>query len=435
MSKQKSARSIALNTLLESEKGRHYATELLNMEFSRTALDARDSALTTQLVYGTIRMRGAIDWMISRFSNRPLEKIETTTLMCLRLAVYQLFYLDKIPEHAAVNESVNLARARANPGAAMFVNAVLRRFLAEKDNLEFPKKDEDPVQHISVIHSHPQFLVERWIKHFGIEQTEDICRINNIPAPLFVRTNTLKLSRDELVERLKDEGVEAQPVEGIPVALRLRGCSAPSALRSFRRGLFYVQDISAMKVVHKLKPRQNDKVLDMCAAPGGKTTYIAQQMQKHGTIVACDSDEIKVERMKDNLRRLGITNVTVVICDAIELPERYSKGSFDRVLVDAPCSNTGVLRRRVEARWRLREEDFERLPNFQRKLLEVGSRMVKKEGVLIYSTCSIDRAENEEVAKYFLSEHEGFRLNFEETFFPEENGGDGGYIARFVRSA
>ena len=190
-----------------------------------------------------------------------------------------------------------------------------------------------------------------------------------------------------------------------------------------------------MKVVHRLKPGQNDNVLDICAAPGGKTTYIAQQMQKHGTIVACDSDPVKIERMEDNLRRLGIPNVTVVICDAIELPERYSEGSFDRVLIDAPCSNTGVLRRRVEARWRLREEDFERLPRLQRKLLDVGSRMVKKEGVLIYSTCSIDPAENEEVVKAFVSEHEGFRLNFEETCFPEENGGDGGYIARFVRSA
>ncbi len=165
MSKQKSARSIALNILLESEKGRHYATELLDREFSGTALDARDTALTTQLVYGIIRMRGAIDWMISRFSNRRLEKVEITTLMCLRLAVYQLFYLDKIPEYAAVNESVNLARVRANPGAAMFVNAVLRKFIAERDNLKFPEKDEDPVQHISVVHSHPQFLVERGQRH------------------------------------------------------------------------------------------------------------------------------------------------------------------------------------------------------------------------------------------------------------------------------
>ncbi len=435
MTVSRSARAIALDILLESSKRRHYAADLLDARLSEVAPDARDAALATQLVYGTIRMQGTLDWIISVFSDRAVAKVTPAALMCLRLAIFQLYYLERIPEYAAVNESVKLAKARENPGAGMFVNAVLRRFLAGKDDLMFPEKDKDPVQYISVVHSHPKFLVERWVKSFGIEQTEDVCRIDNIPPPLFVRANTLKVSRDELIERLKGEGVVAEPVEENPFGLRLGDCPVPPALPSFREGLFYVQDVSAMKVMRCLKPQQHENVLDICAAPGGKTTFIAQQMQKHGSIVACDSDPARTAKIEENLRRLGISNVTVVTCDAVELAARYPGSPFDRVLLDAPCSNTGVLRRRVEARWRLSEDDFERLARLQRQLLDAAARMVKADGVLVYSTCSIDPAENQEVSQAFLSNHKSFRMNFEETYFPREEGGDGGYIARFVRRA
>jgi 16S rRNA (cytosine967-C5)-methyltransferase len=431
----RSARAIALDILLESSKGRHYAADLLDARLSKAVPEVRDAALATQLVYGTIRMQGALDWMISAFSDRAVEKISPVVLLCLRLASFQLYYLERIPEYAAVNESVELAKTRENPGAGMFVNAVLRNFLAGRKGLRFPEKERDPVRHISVVHSHPQFLVERWVKSLGVQKTEEVCRIDNIPPPLFVRANTLKVSRDELIERLKGEGVAAEAVEGNPFGLCLGDCPFPSALPSFREGLFYVQDISAVKVIRCLRPQQDENVLDMCAAPGGKTTFIAQQMQKHGSIVACDSDPARAAKIEDNLRRLGISNVTVVVCDAHELPQKYPGSPFNRVLLDAPCSNTGVLRRRVEARWRLREDDFERLPRLQSKLLDAAAGMVKEGGVLVYSTCSIDPAENEEVSKAFLRGHKGFRMNFEETYFPVENGGDGGYVARFVRSA
>lgn len=421
--------------LLASARHRRNATELLDKKLSETAPDVRDAALTTQIVYGTVRMQGALDWIVSQFSDRPVEKIGLKALMCLRIALYQLFYLDRIPDYAAVNESVRLAKTGRNPGVAAFVNAVLRKYIAGRDSLKFPAKEDDPAAYISTVHSHPRYLVERWINIFGIERTEEICRVNNIPAPLFVRTNTLKISRDDLIKRLENEGVSTQTVDGSPLALRLDDYPAPAALPSFRDGLFYVQDVSAMRAVYCLKPQQNEHVLDICAGPGGKTTFIAQQMQKHGSLVAVDSDPVKTVMIEQNLSRLGIPGVSVIRTDATKLYEEHPDWSFDRILVDVPCSNTGVLRRRVEARWRLTPEDFDRLAAIQMCLLDSAAKMLKKKGVLVYSTCSIDPAENEQVASAFLADHEELKMNLEENTLPVEGGADGGYIARFVRSS
>jgi 16S rRNA (cytosine967-C5)-methyltransferase len=433
MAKKFTVRSIALDVLLETETGVLHATDLLDRKMSQSRLEQRDAALVTQLVYGTIRMRGALDWFIARLSSRSLDKISPVALMSIRLALYQIIYLDRIPDYAALNEAVELVKKKENPGAGKFVNAVLRNYLAQKDVLVLPSAQSDLVQYLSTTYSHPKFLVERWIANFGAQKAEDICRINNIPAPLFIRANALRTTRDELAQRLKQEGAQVETVEGFPLALRLTDCHAPSSLPSFRQGLFYVQDVSTMRVVHCLKPQQNETILDMCAAPGGKTTFIAEQMQKRGKVVACDSDASKIKRIHENLSRLGISNVTVVNCDARELPHKYPEGSFDRVLLDAPCSNTGVFRRRVEARWRLKPEDFEKLPVLQYGLLEVAAKMVRKDGVIIYSTCSIDPVENQKIIKGFISQYPSFNMNLEEAFFPVENSGDGGYLARFIR--
>lgn len=435
MPKNTSARKLALDILLEVERGIRRATDILDDKLSKIRLEPRDTALVTQLVYGTIRMQGSLDWIICKISSRSLHKISPVALMSIRLALYQLIYLDKIPEYAALNESVEITKKKEGFSASKFVNAVLRKYLAQKESIIFPSREENMSLYLSIKYSHPQFLVERWIDGYGAEKTEDICRINNIPAPLFIRANALRKTRDELIHRLKQEGVHAEPVEGFPVALRMIDCHAPASLPSFREGLFYIQDISTMKVVHHLKPQQNENILDMCAAPGGKTTFIAEQMQKRGKVVACDSDPSKAKRIHENLSRLGISNVEVVVCDARELPKKYSAGSFDRVLLDAPCSNTGVFRRRVEARWRLKPDDFAKLPELQYKLLEAAAKMVKKDGVVVYSTCSIDLAENQEITKRFITEHSSFRLNLEESYLPVENGSDGGYIARFIRTA
>ena len=433
MAKKTSARSVALEILIETASGAARATDLLDDRLSRIRFEPRDAALVSQLVYGTIRMQRALDWITEKISSRSLENISRVALMSIRLALYQLIYLDKIPEYAALNEAVELAKKKESIGAGKFVNAVLRKYLSQKESFVFPPKEENIALHLSIKFSHPQFIVERWIADYGSEKTEDICRINNIPAPLFIRANALRITRDELAQRLKEEGVQPEFVEGFPVALHLTDCHSPASLPSFREGLFYIQDISTMRVVHHLKPQQSETILDMCAAPGGKTTFIAEQMQKRGRIVACDSDPSKAKRIHENLSRLGIANVEVVICDARELSQKHLEGSFDRVLLDAPCSNTGVFRRRVEARWRLKPDDFEKLPKLQYELLEVAAKMVKKDGILVYSTCSIDPVENQEITKRFTAEHPSFRVNLEESFLPVEDGGDGGYIARLVR--
>lgn len=433
MPKNSSVRNLALEILLEVEQGISHATDILDNRLKKNQLEARDNALVTQLVYGTIRMRYSLDWIISKISNRSLEKISPVVLMSIRLALFQIIYLDKIPEYAALSESVELVKRKVSRGAGNFVNAVLRKYIAQRNEINFPSKEENIVQHLSVKYSHPQFLIERLIAQYDKQKAEEICRTNNIPAPVFIRINGLKTNRDELIHRLKLEGVKAEPVVGSSVALRLTDCHAPASLPSFREGLFYIQDISTMRIVHHLKPQQNETILDMCAAPGGKTTFIAEKMQKHGKVIACDSDPSKAKRIRENISRLGITNVEIVICDARNLPDKYPAGSFDRVLLDAPCSNTGVLRRRVEARWRLKPDDFKKLPELQYELLQVAAKMVKKEGVIVYSTCSIDHVENQEIAKRFIKEYNSFRMNLEESYLPVENGGDGGYIARFVK--
>jgi 16S rRNA (cytosine967-C5)-methyltransferase len=410
-----------------------YVTELLGNTLAGSHTDAREAALATELVYGVVRMRGTLDWVISLLSDRPVPDITPRALMCIRIGLYQLMYLDRIPRYAAVNESVKLAGMSSKRGQSAFVNAVLRGYLKNRSEITFPDRTADAVRYMSVLHSHPGFLVKRWIDHLGVETTEEVCRVDNLPAPLFVRTNALKTTRNELVERLAEEGVTAEPVAEHALALRLLNCPSPSSLRSFREGLFYIQDLSAMKVVSHLKPQPNEKVLDMCAAPGGKVTFIAEQMQKHGEIVACDADPGRTVRIHENLQRLGIPNVTVISCDMTEVPNRFPEEHFDRVLVDAPCTNTGVLRRRVEARWRLTEDDFMRLPELQIGLLRTAARMTRSGGVLVYSTCSIERDENESVVETFLSEQDGFRLSFEESYLPVEGGGDGGYVAKLAR--
>ena len=405
----------------------------LHKRLAAAAFSPADRALITQLVYGTTRRRLTLDWLIERTSDRPLEKLDPALRLILHVALYQVLFMDKVPDYAAVNEAVEAAKRRLHAGAAKFVNAVLRAVLRIRTKLPWPPADKDLVEHLAVVHSHPRWLVRRWLEHFGRETTAEICAADNLPPAITLRVNRLRLSRDELIQHLAGEGIEAKAVGGDQAAVRIRTPGALDALETFARGEFYVQDVTAMSVARLLDPQPGQRVLDLCAAPGGKATHCAELMDDTGRVVACDLDEKRLELLAANVARLGLTCIEPARCDARHVPGLLPTASFDRVLLDVPCSNTGVLRRRAEARWRISQNDLAALSARQGELLDAAAPMLKPGAVLVYSTCSIEPEENGRAVRAFLSRHGEFALEGETTLLPDAAGADGGYMARLAR--
>jgi 16S rRNA (cytosine967-C5)-methyltransferase len=428
------ARELAFHVLSEMSRSGHKkdrpsATELLSHAIETSDLSRHDEALATELVYSAVRRRLTLDWVIEKFSGVEIKRIEPTLRQILRLGVLQLLYIRSVPEYAAVNESVQLARSVLNKKAAGFANAVLRKVPSDASAIPFPPREEDLVAHLSIAHSHPAWLIRRWVDRFGENAAESICVANNTPPPITGRVNTLKTTRDELAAKLAEEGVEAVPLEQEQMLEIVNSPKRISQLVSFQEGLFYLQDVSATIPARMLASRPGQMVLDLCSAPGGKATHVAELMGNRGLIVACDIDAGKMALLRDNIQRLGTTIVRPLLAQGTQI-ESVLKPEFDHVLIDAPCSNTGVLRRRVEARWRLNERDLKAIQQLQLRLLLSGCRVLKKGGLLVYSTCSIEREENENVVRAFLKGATDFVLLEERNLFPEEKAGDGGYVAR-----
>jgi 16S rRNA (cytosine967-C5)-methyltransferase len=412
-----------------------FADAILHERLTEADFSHADRAFATELVYGVIRRRLTLDWVIERFANRPLEKLDAALRLILHVALYQLLFMNSVPDYAAVNEAVEAAKRRLHAGAATFANGLLRAVLRARSTLPYPPRSDDLVEHLAVVHSHPRWLVQRWINHLGPERTEAVCAVDNQPPPIVLRANRLKLSRDELIDRLRAEGVDAQALEQDDAAVRIAPPPrALDALEAYARGEFYVQDLTPMRVTRLLDPKPGERVLDLCAAPGGKTSHCAEIMDDSGRVVACDLNEKRLRLLEENMARLAITCVEIARCDARHLPDLIPPGSFDRVLLDVPCSNTGVLRRRVEARWRLKENDIASLADRQAELLEAAAPMPKPGGVLVYSTCSIEPEENDQLIRRFLSRHGDFTLDAETLVLPSAGGGDGGYMARMSRT-
>ncbi len=431
-----SARGLALDVLFlsrrEGVKGRRSVTEILSEALGEIHPPGRQEALTTELVYSAVRRRLTLDWIIEKFSGVPLERIEPLLLDILRLGVLQLVYMESVPDYAAVNESVRLARVTSRRKAAGFVNSVLRKVAARRADIPFPRREEGVIEHLSIVHSHPEWLVRRWVGQLGEETAESVCAADNIPPPITARVNILRTSREELLEKLAEDGVEAVALEQEQM-IEIVSCRRRiSRLRSFREGLFYLQDVSATIPTRMLAPGAGERVLDLCSAPGGKATHIAELMGNRGLVVACDIDGEKMPLLWENIERLGTRIVQPLVAQGTKI-DSVLKPDFDRVLIDAPCSNTGVLRRRVEARWRLKERQLKELKTSQRRLLLSGCRVLKEGGVLVYSTCSIEPEENQEVIQRFLDERRDFELTEEKALLPRAGGGDGGYAARLVK--
>lgn len=415
---QANPRRLAFEILLRIDKERSYADILLDQALSRDDLHGPDRGLLTELVYGVLRRQGTLDHVISQFSTTKLAKLERAVLILLRLGLYQELFLDRVPVSAAVNETVKLAKV-ATPRAAGFVNAVLRQADRERTGIRYPERDKEPARFLAARYSHPEWLAQRWIGQLGTDEAEQLAEAMSAPPPLTLRANTLKISREELVARLKTAGIAATATDHAPDGIRLGIAAAPSRLPGFQEGLFTVQDESSQLAALLLDPKRGESVFDLCAAPGGKATYLAQLMGNEGHVLAGDLGERKLRLILATAARLGISIVETVAVDASKpLGEALLEG-FDRVLVDAPCSGLGVLRRHPEGKWWKRPEDVSVLALTQKAILENGANCLKNGGVLLYATCSTSPEENENVIDEFISRRTDFVLEDLREVFPK----------------
>jgi 16S rRNA (cytosine967-C5)-methyltransferase len=413
-----------------------YVETLLEQELARTTLSRLDRALCQELVYGVVRRQLTLDWLIARKTGGREQ--ERGAQMLLRLGLYQIFWLERIPAHAAVYETVELAKRTGLGAKAGFLNAVLRGCLRERERiarqLEALKKEE-PVTG----YSHPAWLVERWQARWGAEKTAKLMEWNNAPPPTFARLNGLKTDAARLTERWKEHGIGFAAREwdwtGGDWLAELQTHPSLAEWEDFQRGFFYVQDPSTLLAVHELNPQPGENILDVCAAPGGKTACLAQRMENRGHILARDIQPQRLRRLRENCERLGVTCVEIAEGDIASALRADSPSAgtgvllYDRILLDAPCSNSGVLRRRVDLRWRIRAEELVRLRGEQAALLREAAVQLKPGGLLVYSTCSLEAEENETVTRDFLAEHANFTLESERQLLPFRDQVDGAYVA------
>jgi 16S rRNA (cytosine967-C5)-methyltransferase len=425
-------RQIAVQVLINRLQQEEYTENLLDRELSKSPLSPVDRGLCQELVYGIVRWQATLDWLISRKTAGRAQKANLQIL--LQLGLYQMFWLDRIPNHAAVHETVEIAKQVGFEPQSGFVNAVLRGYLREREETERVLEDLK-IQHPALGYSHPEWLYQRWLARWGAEKTAGLMEWNNIAPKTYARVNTLKTDASRLTAQWQAEGVKFIPrswdwmEDGL--VFELESHPPLAVLRSFKDGFFYIQDPSTLLAVHELDAKPDHTVLDLCSAPGGKTTLIAQQMQNRGRIIAQDISEDRLALVKENSVRLGVTCASTSIAPNAIIPNPSQR--FDRVLVDAPCSNTGVMRRRVDLRWRIQPEEIERLRATQLELLRRAAPRLRPNGTLVYSTCSLEPEENDGVIKEFLAEFPDFRLSHEREILPFVEGTDGAYVARLNR--
>lgn len=430
----RSARSVALSVLVESVTSEEGVDVLLDRSLASCSFDSRDRGLAVELTYGVLRRLGTIDWRLEPVLDKPLPRLPVIVQMLLRLGAYQILFLDRIPQSAAVNESVQLARMNARALGrdwSGFVNAVLRA-LIRRPAQPWPSAATDAAKALAVRYSVPEWLSRRWLDRLGAATAEAACEGASSIPPVTLRVNRLKISREEYLARLQQAGLAAEPTSVSPVGIILReGGSIPS-LPGFEEGLFYVEDEAAQLVPPLLDPRPEDVILDACAAPGGKATHIAELTQDRGTIYAIDRKGGRLDLVRSNCARLGIKSVVPIIGDvrkpsgwsrAVETSAQGTTGGrplFDRILVDAPCSGLGVLRRHPEAKWRKDSAAFARHHGLQLEILESVAPRLRAGGVLVYSTCSTEPEENESVIEEFCCAHAEFRRESVAPWLPSE---------------
>ncbi len=395
-------RSSAVRALIEilSEQARpKHAIDTLSQH-----LDRRDRSFVMEIVYGVLRFRDTLDWILSHFLKNP-AKAGTFTQNNLRAALYQLYFM-RVPDWAVVSESVEIEKSASGHGKPSLVNAVLRNILRQRERFEPPFALDDPLSNITVNTSHPKWLVKRWIRRYGEDGALRLAEANNRIPQMTIRTNTLRTTRQDLLTLLAAHEVESVPTEFSPDGITLKHIRSHTEL-DFAHGLFAVQDEASQLISYLLDPKPHEKVLDACAAPGGKTTHMAQLMQDSGEITAVEKDDKRIRLLRDNIGTLGIRSVSIINRDIGELS---GSGPFDRILLDAPCSATGVIRRNPDIKYRRKAKDLDEYKMKQLHLLRAVSRHLEEGGRLVYSVCSIEPEEGEQVIKEFLKTSQEFRM-------------------------
>jgi 16S rRNA (cytosine967-C5)-methyltransferase len=416
------ARAVAARVLTRVETEGAFADLALDAELNRAGAGVRDAALATELVYGTLRWQRYLDWILAPHSRRPLARLDARPRTLLRMTAYQLVHLDRIPAFAAVDDAVSLARQRAKPGVPEFVNAVLRSFARRSPRDREPAAPADPIDALAVRCSFPTWLARRWVERYGSEEAGALMRALNARPPLTLRANTLCTTRPALAARLRDEEqLETTPTRYAPEGLIAEHAGRPGAWRSFADGSLVVQDEASMLVAHLLEPRAGETVVDACAAPGTKTTHLAQLMSNRGRVIAVDPQPARLALVREAAARLGVTIVEVHDGTAQSLAPHLA-AACDAVLVDAPCTNLGVLRRNPEVKWRRQPADIPASAARQREILGAAAAMLKPGGRLVYATCSLEPEENDGVVRAFLAERGDFALDPPPTFAPPLDG-------------
>ena len=391
-----SVRAVALRVLGLVEDEGLFAKALLDDALQRQALNAADRRLLYELVPGVLRWQGRLDHFLGQVADRPISKLDRTTRRILRLGAYQLLMLDKIPASAAVNESVKLARSHARP----YVNAVLRELSRQKEKLTLPGPEAEPGERISITESHPPWLVARWIQELGQAEAEALCRANNFRPELTLRVNPRRQSRKELIEVFEQAGIAAEPTSLSPLGVRVKDRIAPAELPGYEQGWFAMQDEASQLVGMLVGAGPGERVLDACAAPGTKSLQIALAMDDSGEVISTDVNEQRLGLIEPEARRLGVETVKARRMDWTEPAEL---GGFDRILVDAPCSGLGTLRRHPEIKWRITLEEIATLAALQKKILTNVAKCLKPGGALVYATCTFTSEENAAVVETLLT--------------------------------
>lgn len=437
-----SARATALRVLVSCRNNGAWADAALKAQISRDGLSGPDAALCSRIVYGVMQNRMLLDFYIGAYCTQKPDHLQPPLLEILRIGAYQIIYLDKIPDSAAVNTSVELAKLAKRGQASGLVNAVLRKLSQNKKALP-PVPERDDVQRLSIQYSHPKRFVKRLVSLLGREEAERFLACDNQIAPITVQVNPLKTTLEALTEELQQAGISVQPHSWVPDCLELSGTGDLAALPSFREGKFLVQDPAARLVSLIAGIRPGQKVLDVCAAPGGKSLSAAFAMAGNGSIVACDLHENKLKRIQESADRLGVNIITTQAADGRVFRPEW-EASFDTVLVDAPCSGLGIIRKKPDTRYK-KADDLFTLPVVQAAILDNAARYVRPGGTLVYSTCTILPEENEQVTEAFLAEHADFGLEPFElplpvgksdgslTLWPQRHDTDGFYICRMTR--
>jgi 16S rRNA (cytosine967-C5)-methyltransferase len=431
-------RALALEILLEvTEEGKYSHLVLRSVLEKYQYLEKKERAFLTRMTEGTIQHMIELDYIIDQFSKVKTAKQKPVIRGILRLSVYQLKYMDSVPASAACNEAVKLARKKGFASLSGFVNGVLRNISRNIEQIAYPDETNNLPYALSVRYSMPEWIVNQWLESYGEEKTREMLEAFLSETPLTIRTNLEKTTPEKLEKTLKEEGVEVKALDRaeypeLPYALTISGFDHLNGLKSFQEGLFYVQDISSMLVAEWAQPQKGDYCIDVCAAPGGKSIHLAEKLQKTGMVEARDLTEYKVEQIRSNIARCGLGNIRAVQQDAT-VKDDNSLGKADVLLADLPCSGLGILRKKTDIKYKMSKKQQDELVALQRQILDTVCTYVKDTGTLVYSTCTIHKAENEENVQWFLQKHPEFELERMKQIFPQQALGDGFFIAKLRR--